>query len=143
MPSRREFLQAGFAASVFPVAMPVAAPALMVERSNVVTGNRRLLYRVIADVRFADGAAFGFEAERLGLHVVRINGDITDFWFNDLSLRWREEAVSIAGMTAHGPLFCLERFAWDHGLRVVARAEVPGVDEPLVSWVIARRLENR
>ena len=143
MPSRREFLQVGFAASVFPFATPVDVPSLMVERKDIATGNLRSLYRVVADVRFADGAAFGLEAERYGLHVVRINGDITDFWVNDLSLRWREEAASIAGMTAHGPLFCLERFAWDHGLRVVARAEVPGADEPLVSWVIAPRSEHR
>ena len=143
MPSRREFLQVSFAASMFPIATPGGSPSLIAQGADVVTGNLRSLYRVVADVRFADGAAFGIEAERHGLHVVRINGDITDFWFNDLSLRWREEAASIAGMTAHGPLFCLERFAWDHGLRVVARAEVPGVDEPLVSWVIAPRSEHR
>jgi len=79
------------------------------------------LYSVVSDVRFADSAEFGLEAERLGVHVVRISGDITGFWFNDLSMRWRDHAVAIAGMTAHGPLFCLERFAWDHGMRVVFR----------------------
>ena len=29
--------------------------------------------------------------------------------------------LPIAGLTTHGPLFCLERFAWDHGLRVSFR----------------------
>lgn len=109
----------------------------------MVTGRLRSLYRVVADVRFAESAAFGLEAERHGVPVVRITGDITEFWFNDLSLRWKDDAIAIAGMTAHGPLFCLERFAWDYGLRVVERAEVAAAGEPLVSWVIAPRLETR
>ena len=129
MPSRREFLQVGFVASVFPIPTPGGAPSLLVGR-NVGTGNRRSLYRVVADVRFADGAAFGLLAEHLGYDVVRITGDITDFWFNDLSLRWKAEAVAIAGVTAHGPLFCLERFGWDHGLRVVFRG-TSRADDPL------------
>jgi hypothetical protein len=53
--------------------------------------------------------------------VVRTTGDITDFWFTDLSRRWKQSPVAIAGLTAYGPLFCLERFGWDHGLRVVFR----------------------
>jgi hypothetical protein len=165
MPTRREFLQVGFAASVFPIATPIDVPSLMVERNDMAAGNRRSLYCVVADVRFADAVAFGLLAEHLGYEVVRVAGDITDFWFNNLSLRWKEEAVAIAGVTAHGPLFCLERFAWDHGLRVVFRSTSPAADvlhtnnsperseavarsavddagEALVSWVIAPRSEN-
>lgn len=142
MPSRREFLQVGFAASMFPIAIPDGASSLA-RRTDLVTGSVRSLYRVVADARFAESVAFGLEAERLGVPVVRITGDITEFWFNDLSLRWKDDAVAIAGMTAHGPLFCLERFAWDYGLRVVERAEVAAANEPLVSWVIAPRAENR
>jgi hypothetical protein len=102
------------------------------------------IYRVVCDERFPSSAAFGLEAERMGAQVVRIRGDITDFWFNDLSIRWKEGPIAIAGLTAHGPLFCLERFAWDHGMRVVLRRDhrvLAGSDdaatEPLVSWVIA------
>jgi hypothetical protein len=79
--------------------------------------------RVVCDERFAPSVAFGLEAERLGAEVVRTRGDITDFWFEDLSRRWKEHPIGIAGLTAHGPIFCLERFAWDHGLRVVFRGE--------------------
>jgi hypothetical protein len=50
-------------------------------------------------------------------------GDITPFWFQELSVRWKQEPVAIAGVTGHGPLFVLERFAWDHGMRVIVRAE--------------------
>ena len=165
MPSRREFLQAGFAASVLPIAAPVGSPSLMAQTMKIATGDRRSLHRVVTDVRFADGVAFGRLAEHLGYEVVRIKGDITDFWFNDLSLRWNEEPVAIAGLTAHGPLFCLERFGWDRGLRVVFHSTSLGAqalyvnpsleqvenvthlvtnggEEPLVSWVIAPRSEN-
>jgi hypothetical protein len=41
-------------------------------------------------------------------------------------------------LTAHGPLFCLERLAWDHGMRVIARVEQSRENgEDLFSWVIA------
>lgn len=128
--TRREFLQAGVAASLLPLALPVgrthadAAPAL---------------YRVLYDVRFTESVAYGREAARHGLATTGFAGDITDFWYHDLSLQWRQQPVSIAGMTTHGPLFCLERWAWDHGLRVVSRAEHPATVEadPLIAWVIA------
>ena len=96
------------------------------------------LYKVVADVRFPMGRAFSLEAERLGVGMVRIEGDITDFWFDDLSLRWKNGPAPIAGLTAHGPLFCLERLAWDHRMRVVFREEhLDEGHEPLFSWVIA------
>ena len=44
-------------------------------------------------------------------------------WYDDLCLRWRREPAAIAGLTAHGALFCLERLAWDQRLRVVYRGE--------------------
>ena len=86
-------------------------------------GRVHSISRVVSDVRFAPSMAFGLEAERLGFALTRIQGDITDFWFNDLSIRWKQGPIALAGLTAHGPLFCLERFAWDYGLRVVFRAE--------------------
>ena len=121
MPSRREFLQAGLAASIVPVAIPIHASSGDVPRSNVVTPAVHPLYAVVCDVRSLESAALAVEMERGGVSVTRIDGDITEFWFNDLSLRWKEAPVSVAGLTAHGPLFCLERLAWDHGMRVVFR----------------------
>ena len=124
MPSRRDFIQAGLAASVLPEAILGArVTAAPVRETRVVMPDVHRIYTVVSDVRFAPGAAFGLEAERLGARLVRIQGDITDFWFNDLSVRWKESPVPIAGLTAHGPIFCLERLAWDHGLRVVFRGE--------------------
>lgn len=134
-PTRREFLQTGLVASLLPWAVPGTALALD-DIAHDVSG----LYKVVVDVRSAAGAAFADDAETLGAALVRTTGDITDFWFNDLSLRWRQSPVPIGGLTAHGPLFCFERFAWDHGMRVVVRREHErmGSDaEPLISWVIA------
>lgn len=122
VPSRREFIQAGLCVSLLPRAIPgdglAPASGIGAMKSNVQT-----IYRVISDLRFAPSVAFGLEAERLGSRLTTIQGDITDFWFNELSIRWKEGPIALAGLTAHGPLFCLERFAWDHGLRVVFRAE--------------------
>jgi hypothetical protein len=115
MASRREFLQAGVAASMLPIA---ATGGTTPEPSP-----RPLpLYKVIFDRRFSSSREFGAEARRLGLPVHGIEGDITDVWFHDLSIRWKQGPVAIAGLTAHGPLFCLERLAWDHRMRVVFRA---------------------
>ena len=53
---------------------------------------------------------------------------MTRFWYEDLYHRWRSGPAAIAGLTAHGPLFCLERLAWDSGMRVVFRGEHTPVD---------------
>jgi hypothetical protein len=131
MASRREFLQAGLAASLLPVVGSAS------EASNAPLP----YYKVIVDERFPASVAFGVEWKARGAAVHAIRGDITDLWFHDLDHRWKQQGpVAIAGLTAHGPLFCLERLAWDHGMRVVSRvpqAAHDGDGEPLISWVIA------
>ena len=121
MANRREFIQTGIAASVLPV---------------LATAKRLLpqpqFYKVIFDHRFPASREFGAEMEKLGAPVYGIHGDITELWFHDLYHRWRQSPAPIAGMTAHGPLFCLERLAWDHGMRVLYRTD----SEPLISWII-------
>ena len=134
MASRREFLQAGIAASVLPMA--VAGSTLVPSDP----ADRVAFYKVIFDERFPASAAFGDEWKARGATVHAIRGDITDLWFRDLDRQWKKQPVAIAGLTAHGPLFCLERLAWDHGMRVVSRVEQPSRDadgEPLISWTIA------
>jgi hypothetical protein len=127
MASRREFLQASIAVSV----LPLAASASEMAPPSLATPN---FYKVIVDDRFAASVAFGAEMASRGASVTTIQGDITDFWFQDLSLAWQKEPLAIAGLTAHGPLFCLERLAWDHGMRVISR--IP-LEQDLYSWVIA------
>lgn len=121
MPSRREFIQAGIAASVVPIAFPIHDPARAAGDADVAAPHSHRPLRVVCDVRSHHSAALADEAECLGLTVIRTRGDITDFWCTDLAPRWKVSPLSIAGLTRQGPLFCLERFAWDHGLRVAFR----------------------
>jgi hypothetical protein len=126
MTNRREFLQIGMAAGAWPLAskaafaVPAGAPAPVP------------LYKVVYDARFPVSVAFGARARELGLSVHEIEGDITAFWYEELDAVWRPGPAgatlpprpqAIAGLTAHGPLFCLERLAWDSRLRAVFKAE--------------------
>lgn len=104
--------------------------------SPAATSVEHPLYCLVCDVRSAWSAAVAGEAERLGIGVALTSGDITDFWFDDLSKRWKTAPVAIGGVTGHGPLFCLERFGWDHGLRVVFRGTHRELDANYVEHVI-------
>jgi hypothetical protein len=81
------------------------------------------LYKVVYDSRFAESVAFARRTRRLGFAIQAIEGDMTRFWYDDLYHRWRRGFAAVAGLTAHGPMFCFERLAWDQGMRIVFRAE--------------------
>lgn len=121
MASRREFLQVGIAALALPISAhgALSPGAAKPENAAPVTP----LYKVIFDERFPASVAFGDEARRLGLPTHSIRGDITDLWFHDLDAQWKKKPAAVAGLTAQGALFCLERLAWDHGMRVVFRGD--------------------
>jgi hypothetical protein len=138
MTSRREFLKAGLVAS----ALPVAAHAELADA--FAGGPAAPLYKVLYDTRFEVSTAFARRAEARGIPVHAMAGDMTRFWYDDLYHRWRQGPAAIAGLTAHGPLFCLERLAWEQRMRVVYRDAVatarPGdgpLSDVLYSWVIA------
>jgi hypothetical protein len=80
-------------------------------------------YRLIVDTRFAVTQGLLDAARGRGLATRGIAGDVTDLWFNDLALRWRAGPAPIAGLTTVGALFCLERLAWDAGMRLRFRAD--------------------
>ena len=148
MGSRRAFLKATAAMA----AVSASAQVRTVD-SGAVPGVKPAipLYRVIGDRRFAESVAYALEARRLGHVVSMMDGDITDLWSREIGPRWEHGPIAIGGLTTHGPLFCLERWAWDKGMRVVMRAvhrrqtvirapEVSGNTaevERLFSWVIA------
>lgn len=121
MANRREFLQAGLTA----LAMPIAARAAFSPGVTALAGEpaATALYKVVFDERFAVCRAFAGEAKRLGAPIHGIKGDITELWYHDLYARWKQGPAAIAGLTAHGALFCLERLAWDQRMRVVFRGE--------------------
>lgn len=81
------------------------------------------LFSVLYDNGFPPSAAFGAAAGQLGYATHDIDGDVTEFWMNHLATRWRHEPVAIAGLTHASALFVLERMGWDHGLRVIFRAQ--------------------
>jgi hypothetical protein len=120
MTSRREFLKAGLiAATLLPSgARADSAAAVRSARASTVS-----LYKVLFDTRFPASVAFAGRAAARGFAVHAIAGDMTRFWYDDLYRRWRQEAAAIAGLTAHGALFCLERLAWEQRMRVVYRGE--------------------
>ena len=121
MANRREFLQAGLTA----LAVPLAARAALSPTISMWAGEPSVtpLYKVIFDERFAACRAFAREAKKLGAPVHGFKADITNLWFDDLYARWKQGPAAIAGLTAHGAIFCLERLAWDQRMRVVFRGE--------------------
>jgi len=130
MTNRRELLKIGLAAA----ALPVAAQAALLE-----TGVPRVaLYKVLYDTRFPASVAFAQRAVVGGLDVRAMTGDMTPFWYHDLYHRWKQGRVAIAGLTAYGALFCLERLAWDQRMRVVYRGE----HAPAHGGCVAHRFEG-
>jgi hypothetical protein len=145
MTTRRDFLQMAVTAPLLPPFLRLPSSDRRTETlfAHVHPGS---LYTVLCDERFAESVAFAEEMSRHGTSVTRFRGDITDFWYRDLSQRWKADPVAIAGVTTHGPLFCLERWGWDHGLRLADQQDlcVSGEHETLTRWLIApyRRSER-
>jgi hypothetical protein len=136
MTSRRAFLKAGLTTSAL---LPLGARGNLAAVDGALTTGEQF-YKVLYDTRVAASVAFAQRAAARGFALHAIAGDMTRFWYDDLYHRWREGPAAIAGLTAHGPLFCLERLAWEQRMRVVYRREhAPGTagSESLFSWVIA------
>ena len=126
MVDRRNLLKAGLVAGILPLGS-LASAARAAEPLQI--------HRAVYDSRFATGRAFAAEAQARGWTTAAIEGDVTQLWYHQLNLRWREGPAPIAGVTQENSLFVLERLAWDAGMRVTTRAALP--HEPLVSWLIA------
>lgn len=126
MANRREFILGGLAggAAASLAGLPALRawaeqPAHVAERA----GPAAPLYRLIVDERFTVTQGLLAAARSRGVAVSAISGDVTDLWFNDLALRWQQGPAPIAGLTTVGALFCLERLAWDAGMRLRFRAD--------------------
>jgi hypothetical protein len=138
MTTRRDFLHMALTAPLLPASLRL--PASDSRSDDFLTqAAGTSLYTVLCDERLAESVAFAEELRSRGTPVTRFRGDITDFWYRDLSRRWKADPVAIAGVTAHGPLFCLERWGWDHGLRVLHRKDLAeaGAHGTLIKWLIA------
>lgn len=158
MIDRRTFVQHGVAGSV--VAIFAGVPTLAEAAGSGLSGDtgvsgdtiipadgRQLkLHVAIFDRRFAAGRRFARSSGGRGIATRAVAGDVTTLWYSELHPLWRRQPVAIAGLTTYGPLFCLERLSWDHGMRVLHSQECPSHEsiagEPeqiLHSWIIAPR----
>jgi hypothetical protein len=122
MTSRRRFLHASVAVAASG-AIGGLGTTLGSPRAKPTASSGRLLqlHAVVVDQRFAESVEFGRELALRGAHIYSMRGDVTDVWYSRLYPLWKGGGVAVAGLTGNGVLFCLERLAWDHTLRVVYR----------------------
>ena len=116
MIDRRQFIQAS-AASAALVGVAAAAASHSIRAEQGLHPDLAVI-----DVRFPESRNFGRALQRRGVTTHETRGDVTDLWYHTLHSRWSHRVFDpIAGLTAYSALFCLERLAWDHGMRVVYR----------------------
>jgi hypothetical protein len=122
MTSRRRFLHASVAVAAAG-AIGGVGTVLGSSRAKPDANSGRLLqiHAVVVDQRFGESVEFARELALLGAHTYTMRGDVTDVWYSRLYPLWKAGGVAVAGLTGNGVLFCLERLAWDHQLRVVYR----------------------
>jgi hypothetical protein len=122
MTSRRRFIHASVAmaatGAIGGIGLPLRSPSK--ERPHA-PGAQLNPHAVVVDQRFDESIEFGLSLALLGSHTYNMRGDVTDVWYTRLHPLWKAGGVAVAGLTGSGVLFCLERLAWDHGLRVVYR----------------------
>jgi hypothetical protein len=114
VPNRREFLQGGIAASLLP----------LLPRKGFSAAAPKAFDLVIFDQRFPKARVFAWQAQEAGLDCFATQGDITNLYFHDLSLRWNRGPTTIAGLSTKAALFCLEMLARDRGMRLAYMEDV-------------------
>jgi hypothetical protein len=124
MLNRRTFIRDSIAGTVGAVLLTDTLAAATVAMPVAGTPQRKPqvpLYAAVLDARFAHAEQFGAALAPHGIPTRTIRGDVTDLWYSELQLRWRERAVPIAGLTSYSALFCLEQLARDQWMRVIYR----------------------
>ena len=116
---RRTLLQAGAAAA----AMPLVGMADWLPAPPSASGSpsRIQFHSVLFERDHPAAVIFGQAGQAAGLPVEPIGADLTALW-RDLTLRWRQERVALAGLTTEAAALYLQLFAQDAGLRLVYRA---------------------
>ena len=118
MRNRREFLQISATATAWPL---VAGPA---HAAGLVTDARFApVSAVVYDTRFPESVAFAERLSAQGVETLAIEADMTRLWYDHIYHRWQRGGAPIAGLTAHGPMFCFAELARDVRMRIVFKAE--------------------
>tara|TARA_R110000772_G_scaffold45845_5_gene104875 strand:- start:116 stop:745 length:630 start_codon:yes stop_codon:yes gene_type:complete len=121
MTDRRQFLKIGLATSTIPLAARATGSSAF---SAFSSGKTLPFYKVIVDERYDESIEFGKAMEERGYDTYLMkNGDLTQFWYENLNALWEKEPVAIAGFTKFGPLFCLEQLGRTYGAKVVYRGD--------------------
>jgi hypothetical protein len=118
MTNRREFLQIGASATAWPLVAQTLQATGIEPLPDLVP-----LSLVVYDTRFPESVAFAGRCAALGLRTCAIEADMTRLWYDEIYHRWKEGPQAIAGLTAHGPMFCFAELARDVRMRLVFRAE--------------------
>lgn len=114
MPSRREFIQSGLAASAL-AAHPLTARGGEPYRPVIVV--------VVVDQTSPQGPVFAAEAANRGTAAYAMGRDPGSVWMNQIEPRWKRDPAVVAGLTSRASLFCLELLARDYGMGLVYRVE--------------------
>lgn len=140
--SRRHFIQYSLALSAasFPVVTAWASAAAPVTELPSLSR----LARFVFDGRFPEAREAARHAAPAAAATVRVEGDLTALWYEDLDLEWKRGTMTLGGVTTRHGLFVLETLAADRGMRVVYR----GLHEPADGRIVhtlsgpAAMLEN-
>lgn len=120
MINRRIFLEAA-AASALPAISGARTKEAPAQAAVPAHGT---VHTCLIDERYAPSRTVGARLRAAGAEVRAIpDGDLTQVWLQHLGPAWREQPLTIAGLTARPALFCLEQLALGCGLRVVFHAE--------------------
>ena len=145
MANRRQFIKCGLTFSTLPLAglssynMAVAAP----QGEEIFT-----LESFVADKRYSESVATAQSLKAQGVPIAEISGDMTELWVSQYAKQWKQQPMTLAGVTGSDALFVLETLAPEYGMRLIHKAVIyksqltqaealPGhgnVD--LVSWII-------
>jgi hypothetical protein len=112
--NRREFLQIGVSATAWPLVARTMPGTGIEQPSDLVP-----LSLVVYDTRFPESVAFAERCAALGLRTRAIDADMTRLWYDEIYHRWQEGPQPIAGLTAHGPMFCFAELARDVRMRLI------------------------
>lgn len=132
MTNRRQFIRTGLAASAATLTLPQTFAGQSIDTARPSMPIELFIY----DDRFADAVAAANAATVRSVPVASATRVMTDLWYDELDLRWRQKPMTLAGMTTGRGLFVFETLALDRNMRVVERKSIGG---GLLSWTIAPR----